>query len=355
MHDANRRQLSNEPSLVARCPKCNTAFRVTYEQCLQAEGRVRCGVCLNVFDVNQAAHQPLSTTNAATSVSLIRDANNQWFECTGKGEGAASLAIEPADESWALALLSELEEGIKRSLPEKDHTTSLASHLRSSPTEKPPAKVDLVESSGVFEDLKPQIDKERPQPSQVESSVAEERVPSKAILTDTVKGNWLASEHLPQKRRFPWLMVNSLLMILSLMLFVWYHWPTLSRRPQFFLITEWVCQLAGCEIPARRDWSALSLSLKVRRHPEQANSLEANALLTNHAPFAQSFPWISLEFSDINGATLEQFRFAPDDYLKGEMSKQYHLPANQSAQIVLVLPDPGKRAVNYRAYVEKHY
>ncbi|MDC7830950.1 MULTISPECIES: DUF3426 domain-containing protein [Pseudomonas] len=43
-------------SLVAQCPHCHTRFRVTQEHLAAADGDVRCGVCLEVFNAsNQAA------------------------------------------------------------------------------------------------------------------------------------------------------------------------------------------------------------------------------------------------------------------------------------------------------------
>ena len=40
----------SEPSLIAECPSCQTRFRVTEQQLAVADGRVRCGACLAVFD-----------------------------------------------------------------------------------------------------------------------------------------------------------------------------------------------------------------------------------------------------------------------------------------------------------------
>ncbi|WP_323148328.1 DUF3426 domain-containing protein [Pseudomonas oryzihabitans] len=51
-------------SLVAQCPHCHTRFRVTQEHLAAADGDVRCGVCLEVFNAsNQAA--PLTAPEAA--------------------------------------------------------------------------------------------------------------------------------------------------------------------------------------------------------------------------------------------------------------------------------------------------
>ncbi|MDK8265493.1 zinc-ribbon domain-containing protein, partial [Pseudomonas oryzihabitans] len=55
-------------SLVAQCPHCHTRFRVTQEHLAAADGDVRCGVCLEVFNAsNQAA--PLTAPEPAPPVA----------------------------------------------------------------------------------------------------------------------------------------------------------------------------------------------------------------------------------------------------------------------------------------------
>ena len=47
--------MSESQPLIAECPSCQTRFRVTEEQLAVADGRVRCGACLSVFDGREAA------------------------------------------------------------------------------------------------------------------------------------------------------------------------------------------------------------------------------------------------------------------------------------------------------------
>ena len=46
--------MSESQTLIAECPSCQTRFRVTVEQLAVADGRVRCGACLAVFDAWEA-------------------------------------------------------------------------------------------------------------------------------------------------------------------------------------------------------------------------------------------------------------------------------------------------------------
>ncbi|MYF29665.1 MAG: DUF3426 domain-containing protein [Gammaproteobacteria bacterium] len=46
--------MSESAALISECPSCQTRFRVTEEQLAVADGRVRCGACLAVFDGREA-------------------------------------------------------------------------------------------------------------------------------------------------------------------------------------------------------------------------------------------------------------------------------------------------------------
>jgi predicted Zn finger-like uncharacterized protein len=84
-------------SLVTQCPKCGTRFRVTPEQLEARQGKVRCGLCLNVFD----GREPLVTApDAAPAKAAGQDAGAFRLEPVEPGAGAP----EPA------ALESALEE-----------------------------------------------------------------------------------------------------------------------------------------------------------------------------------------------------------------------------------------------------
>ena len=62
---------SDKP-LIAECPSCQTRFRVTVEQLAVADGRVRCGACLTVFDGRAAtvADVPIP---AADPIDILLD------------------------------------------------------------------------------------------------------------------------------------------------------------------------------------------------------------------------------------------------------------------------------------------
>ena len=50
-------------SMITRCPKCSTTFRVTEDVLKMAKGKVRCGQCFHIFTAEAIAETPKSKTN----------------------------------------------------------------------------------------------------------------------------------------------------------------------------------------------------------------------------------------------------------------------------------------------------
>lgn len=74
--------MSESQPLIAECPSCQTRFRVTEEQLAVADGRVRCGACLAVFDGREAAVSDDETTVVGDPVDVL-------LEVEGTAERAA--------------------------------------------------------------------------------------------------------------------------------------------------------------------------------------------------------------------------------------------------------------------------
>lgn len=79
-------------ALVTRCPKCATAFRVSATQLQSAQGMVRCGSCLQVFNANKhEVDAPESTSQQTPAKALTPEV----------------VTLQPAVEPVANALPSE--------------------------------------------------------------------------------------------------------------------------------------------------------------------------------------------------------------------------------------------------------
>lgn len=81
--------MSESQPLICECPSCRTRFRVTEDQLAVADGRVRCGACLAVFDGRQAEVGDDETAVVGDPVDVL-------LEIEGTAEPAAGP--DPAQE-----------------------------------------------------------------------------------------------------------------------------------------------------------------------------------------------------------------------------------------------------------------
>ncbi len=148
MHNSTAASIAHDDgatadSRVTQCPKCDTAFRVTQQQLELANGRVRCGSCLDVFVAAQhwaatpdtptleiqAAPQIVATetapqaaeTGAVESAPPQKDSNeiefsDAFLELDGKAAAPCSLTqvaisaeAEEGEEQWAKNILDDEE------------------------------------------------------------------------------------------------------------------------------------------------------------------------------------------------------------------------------------------------------
>ena len=98
-----------------------------------------------------------------------------------------------------------------------------------------------------------------------------------------------------------------------------------------------------------------SSNLIVRKHPEHKDALIVDTLLTNKSDQASPFPALHLRFSDINDHTIASRVFQPREYLSGELNALSDLASQQPIHVVLEIRDPGSNAVNYQLKLQPAY
>lgn len=149
----------------------------------------------------------------------------------------------------------------------------------------------------------------------------------------------------PGKR---WTAGAVLLALLLAVELVWLNFDALAEAPATRPLASALCGFLGCELATRRDIEAIrSRRLVVRSHPERTNGLRVDAVIVNRAPWPQAFPDVELRFSDIGGRLVAARRFAPGEYLAGELAGRREMPVAAPVQISIDLLDPGPGAVNY--------
>lgn len=153
-----------------------------------------------------------------------------------------------------------------------------------------------------------------------------------------------------RERRWPKLLWGFGLIVAVALLptqYLYFNFNTLARGE----LRPWLaqaCGLIGCQLPPQSDSARIRTgSLIVRSHPTVSGALAVDAIITNLAPFAQPYPELVLQFTDMDGKPVAGRRFQPADYLGGELTGSRLMPIGQPIHIGLEVRDPGPKAVNY--------
>ena len=147
-----------------------------------------------------------------------------------------------------------------------------------------------------------------------------------------------------------WLIPGILVLLVALAgQFLYFQWDKLAAVPQLRPAMAAMCDALGCKLPIQVDVNqVVSNKLVVRSHPSAANSLVIDAVIENQASFVQPFPDIKLSFSDINGNPVASRRFSPMEYITDPLVDPGTMPSRTPIHLNLEIVDPGKQAVNYR-------
>jgi len=394
-------------SLQTQCPKCDTRFRVTDAQLSVAGGKVRCGNCMSVF--NAIEHQLKDTprpspapedtsipetgsdatprdpeddllfaddpeedasesTYTGTRLTFNEDELSDSFRSVDEKGASAGFTPEEdetthesIDESWAEAILSEVEEPKRapkpaptpepepKPEPEPEPQEESEPYSEYSPTPESKKQddddgfyIDEPESQGFDYDMDPEP---VPGPRATES-------PYHNLRREPVAVDGGGSGRL---RAFMWFVVILALLGALISQVVWFQFDRLSAIPQLRPFYEQGCELFGCELKPLVDVQAIqSRKLVVKTNPENRSQLIVDAVIINRASFEQPFPAIALTFSNLNNDVVAQSVFTPEEYLAGEGKGMEAMPPDTPVRIIINIRDPGKDAVNYniafRAY-----
>jgi predicted Zn finger-like uncharacterized protein len=144
---------------------------------------------------------------------------------------------------------------------------------------------------------------------------------------------------------WPVLAVLALLgIILQLAYFRFDHYARIQPYRDFY---AFACPVVGCTLPTLVDKKQIvTYNLVVQAHNEVENALLVDVMLLNKAGFEQPFPDLLLSFSDMDDVVKASRRFAPEDYLGGELAGKKLMPSKQPIHISLEIKDP--KVDNYK-------
>lgn len=379
-------------NLVSQCPKCKTSFSITPQQLQMANGDVRCGTCLHVFNAkdqyadtlpqhDNPAPTPEKVLNGKLDETFLdledwEEDPNSIFDDLAELDQAQFDAV-PEDEEWAKALLdTELE------IPKQTEATPVSDTPEPRPTSKHKQVVEISDYQEP-EDFNSELDNPQDSPAitddlenaEADNQPSDEYADSEtdaAFYVDDLPAINPLDEILPEydqpiitddgndhpsftvSKQAPklGLMGSSFALVLLLTLlgqYIYFNFDLLAKHQQWRPKLAHACSILPCQLPKQIDIKQVQTSnLVIRSHPKHDNALAIDAIITNKAGFDQPFPHLRFVFSDISGNIVAMRSFTPREYLQGEMANIRHMPAGSPVHIALEVVDPGVNAVNYR-------
>lgn len=172
-------------------------------------------------------------------------------------------------------------------------------------------------------------------------------------LLENIAPDVVELEQAPQASVWPKRLLWSSLSLLAALLLIsqvgYAKFDHLSRIEPYRSYYATACELIGCQLPTLTDRTRIKThNLVIRSHPKVDSALVIDAIILNNAPFDQSFPALTLTFSDINNKVVASRRFSPNEYLGGELAGRTMMPKGQPVHLSMEIVDPGAEAINYR-------
>ena len=378
--------------LVTCCPHCSTSFHVNEQQLRAARGAVRCGSCLQVFRADENIVFTESDPGTSKDLEALLDDDDFLIhdDIDLDGEGDEDTPVPPTMPA-SDALIEDEEDGDRPMIgeafgdsqwremstdapaqpleeDEDDSDATLVPDWEDNPwaneSPEPPRKRESALSAR-WDDAPPsrRKDEAAAQLARIEAISARRQadtdIPASASrehLISAIEPAPLEMSWQPRRdRRVPGWLWGLLALLLALLLAAqaaYFRFDNLSKQQPWRSIYARICPTLGCQLPALVDLQAIHTSnLVVRSHPKIAGALVVDAVLLNTAPYPQPFPSLLLSFSDLKNNPVASRRFAPREYLQGELAGRKQMPSGNPVHIAIEIADPGSEAVNYELHI----
>ena len=130
--------------------------------------------------------------------------------------------------------------------------------------------------------------------------------------------------------------------------YIWFNQPELMLDPRLEPVTAKLCELTDCKHLQMRDVSEIEMvSRNVYTHPNEKDALMVSTTLVNHANYAQPFPDVQIDFSNVRGELVASRRFIPEEYLQIDSEQLIPLLPGNPITFGLEIVDPGTEAITY--------
>ncbi|MES9848098.1 MAG: DUF3426 domain-containing protein, partial [Candidatus Thiodiazotropha sp.] len=179
----------------------------------------------------------------------------------------------------------------------------------------------------------------------------EESIQSQESLDEETRFTFEEEFERPQPSRYRgyWI-IGSLLLLLPLCgQITWYLRDSLVSHYAGRQILQGVCNLAGCEVPIRRDTEQIIISDRaLTAHPEKEGILSLKLEMVNAAAFQQPFPRLQLSLYNDMGTIIARRTFLPDEYKADQYQSSPMMPKLRTMHVELELQDPGNEVTGFK-------
>jgi len=303
-------------SATTQCPTCSTRFKVSQAQLDAHQGLVRCGRCQAVFNATEYLQD--ERPNPQLDLLMTANAGEQT-----PPEKSAEIAVEFPVESTP-ATHQEL-----------DFSLSAPAHL--DPQNEEPRQTET------------QVREWQPATAQIKS----EPITQAQKITFTHLPDEAVSEPDEKKSVWQWV-VGSLFLLITLLAQAAYFFRVeiAANQPGFKPALVSYCNLLQCSVPLPQKADLMSIeSSDLEADPAQSSVIALNALLRNHASYAQAYPQLELTLTDAQDKPLARRTFSPPDYLKPGEDQMQGLAANRELSVKLNLDTTDLKPSGYRLFL----
>jgi hypothetical protein len=150
-------------------------------------------------------------------------------------------------------------------------------------------------------------------------------------------------------RRLHILLSALLLLTLLLQALYFFRVEIAARLPGLKPLMVQTCNAVGCSIALPQNIDLITIdSSELKAEPDRVDVITLNALLHNHADYAQTYPSFELTLTDTQEHLLARRLFHPAEYLKAGNDVAKGLPANRELEISLPLDTSQLKPAGYR-------
>jgi predicted Zn finger-like uncharacterized protein len=320
------------------CPHCDATFNIDEAQLVAAQGMVRCGRCLEVFDfrISYIANQPdpqleLPISNEQAVEPVSADPSLEHI-LSPEDDDRISAALATAryremfgDSGYTESHADDLAEKIKHVLSDNAHAFKTLA----------PNEFDELETLMPVDEH--QLDfSQANQLADVEPAETNEYGEDEDELSDNPRRVW------------PWFIAAVLFLIGLLAQATYFFRVELAANyPATKPMLTSACEMLSCTIPLPQNENLMSIESSGLEDAPQ-NHLILNALLRNHATFTQAYPNLELTLTDTQDSPQARRIFKPADYLSPTDNIATGLLPNHEINIKLHLDTMGIKPSGYR-------